>query len=252
MVSTDEVLSRHPCHPIRALPEDGRIMEIIAFGDIHMATDVALTIPGIAAARLVILNGDLSNCGGVSEVRKVLDAVMRVNHRVLAQYGNFDRPEVNDFLEELGINIHAQARLIEGRVCVIGVGGSNFTPFNTPSEFSEKILYELATLAFRQGAEVMAAAETLTKRKIPVILVCHAPPVYTMVDRLRSGKHVGSKAIRAIIEQYQPDLCICGHIHESRGMDKVGKTPVYNPGMLGEGGWLRITFQQSQLNVTLQ
>jgi Icc-related predicted phosphoesterase len=63
---------------------------------------------------------------------------------------------------------------------------------------------------------------------------------------------VGSKAIRAIIEKYQPDLCITGHIHESKGIDSIFGTPIYNHGMLRQGGWVTIDIKQSQLEITLQ
>jgi len=42
--------------------------------------------------------------------------------------------------------------------------------------------------------------------------------------------HVGSKAIRQIIEEYKPMLGLHGHIHESRAFDKVAGTLVLNPG----------------------
>lgn len=227
-------------------------MKIIAFGDIHMATAEVERIPGIKEADLVILSGDLTNFGGVRETKTVLDDILRGNPNVLAQFGNLDKPEVNEYLEQLDINLHGQARLVQGEVCLIGVGGSNFTPFATPSEFSEKELAALAARAFRQGQEYIALAQPLHKRKIPLILVSHVPPFNTAVDRLYSGKHVGSKAIRAAIEHYQPDLCITGHIHEAKGRDTINNTPVYNHGMLGQGGWVTITVNQSQLEITLQ
>ncbi|OPY29844.1 MAG: hypothetical protein A4E27_00105 [Methanobacterium sp. PtaU1.Bin242] len=46
---------------------------------------------------------------------------------------------------------------------------------------------------------------------------------------------MGSKSIRKIIEEFQPSLNICGHIHESRGSDKIGKTTVVNPGQISDG-----------------
>ena len=226
-------------------------MKIIAFGDIHMATDVARSIPGIKEADLILLNGDLTNYGGTQETRSVLDDIMRINPNVLAQFGNLDSGKVNEYLEKLAINLHGQARLVQGEVCLIGVGGSNFTPFHTPSEFPEKELLHLADNAFRQGQDFIALAQPLHKRKIPQILISHVPPLNTAVDKLHNGKHVGSKAIRSIIEQYQPDLCIAGHIHEAKGHDMIGKTPVYNHGMLRQGGWIHIDIQQSQLTVTL-
>ncbi len=106
-------------------------MRIIAFGDIHMATQECEHIPGLRQADLVILTGDLTNFGSRPEVKQVLDQVMTYNPNVLAQVGNIDHFEINDYLEQLNINLHGQGRLAQGRVCVIGVGGSNRTPFDT-------------------------------------------------------------------------------------------------------------------------
>jgi uncharacterized protein len=41
---------------------------------------------------------------------------------------------------------------------------------------------------------------------------------------------VGSKAVRAAIEKYEPALSVHGHIHESRGVTKLGRTLSMNPG----------------------
>jgi uncharacterized protein len=226
-------------------------MKIIVFGDIHMATDPARQIPGIAAADLVVINGDLTNYGGKKEAREVLDAIMALNPRVLAQFGNLDQPEVNGYLEDLGLNIHGQARLIQGRVCLVGVGGSNPTPFRTPSEFAETELHALAERAFQQGQEFTALAEPLHGRKIPTLFISHTPPHATLVDRLGNGMHVGSTAIRGIIEQYRPALCVTGHIHEAKGQDILAGTTVVNPGMLGEGGWVGIEVKGSEVEITL-
>lgn len=227
-------------------------MKIIVFGDIHMASGVARRIPGIADADLVVLNGDLTNCGGVREVKTVLDDILALNPRVLAQFGNMDRPEVNDYLEHRGLNLHGQARLVGDSVCLAGVGGSNPTPFRTPSEFAEQELRRLAEQAIRQGLELKKLAEMRHERSIPLLLICHAPPRNTAVDTLRSGRHVGSSSLRAIVETYRPDLCITGHIHEARGRDSLAGTPIVNPGALRDGGWATISINHSQLEIHLQ
>lgn len=226
-------------------------MRIIAFGDIHMATSGVAAIPGIKEADLVLLNGDLTNFGGAAEAKKVLDDIMQINPKILAQYGNLDKAEVNEYLEQLAINLHGQARVVQGKVCLIGVGGSNFTPFHTPSEMPEHELFQLTEAAFGQALDYIALAQPLHQRKIPIILLSHVPPIETKVDTLYNGKHVGSKAIRSIIEKYQPELCIVGHIHEAKGYDTIGATPVYNHGMLRQGGWLHVELVQSHLSVTL-
>jgi len=73
----------------------------------------------------------------------------------------------------------------------------------------------------------------------------HVPPVGTSLDRapqlddtlkpvVRGGAvvvaSVGSTAVRNVIERHQPPLALHGHIHESRGTAKVGRTVCINPG----------------------
>jgi Icc-related predicted phosphoesterase len=70
--------------------------------------------------------------------------------------------------------------------------------------------------------------------------VSHTPPLKTTTDRIGSGVHVGSRAVRAFIEEYQPVFCLCGHIHEARSQDRIGNTLVINPGMIKDGGWIEI------------
>lgn len=129
-----------------------------------------------AEADLLILNGDLSNDGSISEVRQVLDQALAVNPSLLAQFDNLDKPEVNDYLQSLGLNLHNQTRLLNNRACLIGVGGSNFTPFGMPSEYSENELGRCAQNAYEQARVFIDLAEPIEKIKIPLILVSHTPP----------------------------------------------------------------------------
>ena len=63
----------------------------------------------------------------------------------------------------------------------------------------------------------------------------HAPPQGTACDRLPSGEHVGSAVIRNFVETEQPDLVLCGHIHESRGVDEIEGSRIVNPGPAAAG-----------------
>jgi hypothetical protein len=227
-------------------------MRIVAFGDIHMSSSEIRNIPAVDTADLIILNGDLTNYGSRGEVKKLLDDILSINLSVLALLGNLDAYEINDYLEELDLNLHGQARLFQGKVCLIGIGGSNITPFRTPTEFSEEKLSAIARQAYSQGLELKALAESLHYSRIPVILVTHAPPHGTQLDRLRNGRHVGSRSIRTCIEKYQPDLCIAGHIHEGKGVDTIGRTTIINPGMFRQGGWIDIRINNSHIDATLQ
>lgn len=201
-------------------------------------------------ADLLILNGDLTNFGTVEDAQKVISAASMAASSVVAQFGNLDQPEVNEFLEEANINLHNQARLIDGALCLVGVGGSNITPFSTPSEFSEAALGGFAEQGYQQALQLLSESKELAKKPIPLILVSHTPPYETSVDRLSNGTPVGSSAIRKFIIKRQPDLCICGHIHEAAGADMLGRTPIYNPGQLADGGWLEIDINNSHVSVT--
>ncbi len=76
-----------------------------------------------------------------------------------------------------------------------------------------------------------------------LIFISHNVPYNTKLDKITSkkadkrvkGKHYGSKLARRIIDFYQPVLAIGGHIHESKGVQKLGKTLVVNPGAAHEG-----------------
>ena len=213
-------------------------MRIVAFGDIHMDLSGIETIPGLDCADLVIITGDFTNFGGRQDAKTVLGRIMARNRKVLALPGNMDQPEVDDFLKEQGVGLHGRGVLF-GDIGLIGVGGSNQTPFNTPLEFSEQ---ELTTLLNTGAAQVDQSLEK--------ILVSHAPPLHSKTDVLANGAHVGSRAVRAFIEENQPALCITGHIHEARAHDRIGRTLIINPGMLKDGGWVEIMTAGATVTVT--
>ena len=65
------------------------------------------------------------------------------------------------------------------------------------------------------------------------VLVVHSPPI-GHVDQSSAGDHLGSAAILAAIESKQPQLAICGHIHESWGAEsELGPTRIVNLGPAG-------------------
>jgi uncharacterized protein len=76
---------------------------------------------------------------------------------------------------------------------------------------------------------------SMKKHEGKTILVTHEPPFDTKADEIMPGSHVGSKSLRNFIKETQPDIHICGHIHESAGaMSKLGKTLVINAGPKGK------------------
>jgi hypothetical protein len=216
-------------------------MKIISFGDIH--EDYSNLIPlknELENADLVIVTGDLTNFNGRKEAEKVIEAIMKYNENILAQLGNLDLPEVNDYLTEKGINLHRNG-FIRDDVGIFGVGGSNPTPFNTPTEFSE---VEIETF-LHEGIDKVKD----TKFKI---MVPHMPPKDTKIDIISTGAHVGSQSVRDFILKHKPDISLSGHIHEARGRDKIENTIVFNAGMFREGGYVVITKTPEGLTAELK
>ena len=52
--------------------------------------------------------------------------------------------------------------------------------------------------------------------------------------------------------QFQPQLCLTGHIHEAVGKDKIGSTIIVNSGMLSDGGYTEIVKKGESLEVALK
>ncbi len=223
-------------------------MNITALGDIHMATSTLSRITTLRSADLVIVTGDITNFGDRSDAKMVLNEILSYNNNLLCLAGNLDNEDVNDYLDDLGMNLHGQAHLLNREICLYGVGGSNKTPFGTPWEFSENELATTVHEAYQQAQELLDLAVPIAGHTIPTILVSHAPPYGTQTDKLRNGKHVGSKAIRNFIENNGPDLCLSGHIHEAQGSDWIGKTQVINLGMLLQDGWCSLKVENNKIS----
>lgn len=212
----------------------------IVIGDIHDDAGNFAKIPELGAANGIIVSGDLTITGGVKQAEKVMDALQASGLPVLAQIGNMDRPEVDAWLTEQGENLHCQVRELTPDIAIMGIGGSTFTPFGTPSEFPES--------AFAAWLDEMWPKA----RKYPhVILVSHNPPKDTACDDIGGKTHVGSTAVRDFIVENQPDVCICGHIHEGRAIDHVGRTIVINPGQLSQGGYVVLRSDNGKISVQL-
>jgi hypothetical protein len=70
----------------------------------------------------------------------------------------------------------------------------------------------------------------------PVIFLTHDAPYGTKLDIISSRKEQGgNKAITEFIEKVKPLINIHGHIHENRGIDRIGKTLLINPGAVVDG-----------------
>ncbi len=192
-------------------------MRICATTDIHGRTHINPELSKILKkVDLTIIAGDITHFGNDEDAKRVLNTFKNLNSTILAVHGNCDQESVNQLLVAQGINLHGESRVV-GDTSFYGLGGSNPSPFNTFQESSDDQIENVLQRFQKHDTRFH-------------ILVSHPPPVNTKVDKVFLGKHVGSTAVRTFIEAFQPDLVVCGHIHEARGMDTIGKTIIINPG----------------------
>ncbi len=221
-------------------------MRIIVVGDVH--NDIENLIQFLDRVKslspdVIVFSGDFIDIGitirgftwiDVSKV--VLEELIALNVPILAIPGNHDK-DIVPLLEERGISIHGSGKIL-GDVGFYGFGGAK-TPFGTPLEPEEEEL----------EAGLRKAYERVKNAKIKV-QVTHNPPYNTKLDRISSGAHVGSKVVRKIIEELQPNVAICAHIHEARGVDTIDHTKIVNAGRFPEGYCGVIDIDISSSNVS--
>ncbi len=161
--------------------------------------------------------------------------------------GNDDEPEVLELLKNANtqsiVFCEGKQVQIDDHHTMISVGFSNRTPWKTPREIDDDDL----------GGMIEGLAEGVVDAERAIFNI-HVPPVDSTLDTcpmldwstssptqiVKAGQVVlhgaGSKAVRRAIETHQPLLSLHGHIHESAGVVKIGRTTSVNPGSeYGEG-----------------
>jgi Icc-related predicted phosphoesterase len=150
--------------------------------------------------------------------------------------GNDDPIELRPLLDRAPWGVHAEGKVlqIDDEHELISWGYSNITPWHSHREMTEDQL----DAAIRG----MAAGVRDPSR---VIVNVHVPPYGTQLDeapvldedlrvvqKLGQVKHaaVGSTAVRDFLLETQPLLGLHGHIHESAGIRRLGRTIAINPG----------------------
>jgi Icc-related predicted phosphoesterase len=198
-------------------------VKLLAFSDLHRDLGQAATLVEMAGeADVVIGAGDFASVHeGLEETIAALAAIEAP--AVLVPGNN----ETADALRAAGAGwaaatvLHGEGTTIEG-VEFFGLGAGVPT---TPWEWS----FDL------DDAE---AAEMLAPCPPEAVLVLHSPP-RGHCDAGGDGRHFGSPALLAAIEEKRPRLAVCGHIHESWGCEsQVGPTPIRNLGP--RGAWLEV------------
>ncbi|ETR72492.1 MAG: phosphoesterase [Candidatus Magnetoglobus multicellularis str. Araruama] len=209
----------------------------IGIGDIHNNVSHLDHFPTLEKADGVIIHGDITNRGDFSQAALMITRIASKNPRVYAQAGNMDGMAIQDYLDQKNMTIHRKGFELSEGIGIMGVGMSTPTPFQTPGEFPEDQLNEWLEETWKSISHMPHT-----------IVVTHDPPYGTRLD-ITSGNHVGSRSVLSFIEKYQPDILLCGHIHESKGKDTIGRTRAVNPGDFASGGYALIQYQNDTLDI---
>ncbi|HET7121503.1 MAG TPA: metallophosphoesterase family protein [Solirubrobacterales bacterium] len=196
-------------------------MRILAFSDLHRDLEQGARLVEMAAdADVVIGAGDFASVHeGLEETIGALAAIETPT--VLVPGNN----ETADALRGAAAGwsaatvLHGEGTEVDG-VAFFGLGaGIPVTPWDWSFDLDDE-----------------AATEMLAGCPEGAVLVLHSPP-RGHCDSAGDGSHFGSPALLRAIEEKQPRLAVCGHIHESWGCEStIGSTPVRNLGP--RGTWL--------------
>lgn len=164
--------------------------------------------------------------------------------QILFAPGNDDPEVVDNYIAERDSE---HFRLVEGSVVeiapgheMLSTGYTNITPWNTPREYPEEVIAD----------RIESIARDL-KNPETSIFNLHVPPYNSQLDtaplvnpdmsvQTSMGQQMtgpaGSTAVRDALEKWQPLASLHGHIHESGGTARIGRTLAINPGSeYGEG-----------------
>lgn len=161
--------------------------------------------------------------------------------------GNDDTDEVLTALDETPrdrvVSCENRVVPIDDEHVMVTVGYSTPTPWNTPREASEDEIEDAIEKLMVDVADPSRC-----------VFNFHVPPLDSGLDTclkldasvwppapiVENGQPVyygaGSQAVTDALEKYEPVVGLHGHIHESRGVARYGRTPALNPGSeYGEG-----------------
>lgn len=198
------------------LKQSEKKLKILAVSDTHHDTKIMRELAEKAEREnvdLVILCGDFTHFGKDPE-NKIGPFVAR-GKKVLFIPGNHEDDAICDFFSEA-----YKVKNIHGKYVVysdVGIFASGKAYAVGPNTISEEETFKLLQ-------ESHEKIKHLRKK----VMVTHNHPAGTAMAALSNIVH-GSKAVRRAIEEFQPDVLLCGHVHEAEGIEEmVGKTRVVN------------------------
>lgn len=205
---------------------------ILALADLHDRVEMLDRLKDIVEGikpHLIVFCGDLHNASDREAARPAALALAGLGPKVLIVPGNMDhRDTVPDLWQEAGLIMLHRACFRFGPAAFLGMGGmvaKDPRRLSDPARF-----YHRDEEVNEQLSALYPQADGAACR----IVVVHQPP-RGVQDTLYNGESSGSVSLRCFVEERQPDLLLCGHIHEARGEGRIGRTRVVNAGELRRG-----------------
>jgi Icc-related predicted phosphoesterase len=159
------------------------------------------------------------------------ERLAETGYKVFMAPGNDDHFEVDRIISDSKVIVNCNNKnVMVGDHEMITFSWTNPTPWNTPREKTDEELEPM-----------LEELISTVRDKSNAIFNFHAPPYgfaldlapelsKDLVQAADRKIHVGSRAVAKMIEKYQPLIGLHGHIHESRGAQKVKRTLIINPG----------------------
>ena len=213
-------------------------MKLLVISDLHAHNDVLDKMDDIfKAADAVLFAGDFAECFKPETGDEALEKLCSKHDTIFAVLGNCDNEVFLGDLEDKDISVEKALVFHEGLAFAGSGGGTKFTGKTEFERTEEECLsdFDIVVNSVEQGGDSSLWQNT--------ILISHNPPKGTTVDAVNPALHAGSQMFTDFIKEHKPLAVICGHIHEGRGVEKIGDTTVINPGSLGEKGtyvWLEV------------
>ncbi|MBT4604567.1 hypothetical protein HOC01_02925 [archaeon] len=193
-------------------------MKILALSDLHRDVVFAqkMAVRGKEAnVDLVVLAGDLADDDG--RIDGIIGPFKKQGLEVAIMPGNHEGLSETYFLSKHYDVKHLHGSVIKkGNVGIFGCG------------YADVGIHQLTEKEF---FETLKEAHSQIDDCEHKIMVSHVQPSDSI---LCAGMWPGSTGVRKAVEELQPAIHICGHIHETHGMeDKIGNTRVLNVGKTG-------------------
>jgi uncharacterized protein len=183
-------------------------------------------LAGVASSNpydAIIICGDFTTFGTTEFTEKFLK---KLKLRIFAVPGNCDVPETVSVLEAANASIHNVREEFMGRQ-LFGSGGA-LPGGGTPFEIEDDILERsLRSVAVKDG-----------------IMITHCP-AYGMNDLTKNGRHLGSKGVLRVANEFKPILAVSGHVHEAGGKTVSKDTVFVNPGSARHGSYASVRLDES-------